>query len=116
MRFTPLRTAGRIATRSMTRRPRWRRPGKKRCRNWPCASTREQEAPFRRRSASNRLRHPAEEAVDQAGAPRMRSRCRLVLGDAAVVKIIQELDVVRLGDGEVLLADEYRVVVEERPD
>jgi hypothetical protein len=33
-----------------------------------------------------------------------------------LVKIIQELDVVRLGEGEILVAGEYRLVVEERPD
>src|SRR5258707_13946591 len=67
---------------------------------------------------SNRLRHPAEDAVDQAGAPCATQllRRRLVLGDAALIKIIQELDVVRLGDCKMLFADKHRVVVEERPD
>src|SRR5260221_8448184 len=65
---------------------------------------------------SNRLRHPAEEAADQAGRPPERRLCRLVLDDAALVEIFQELDIVRLGDGEILLADKHRVVVEERPD
>src|SRR5665811_2216608 len=64
---------------------------------------------------SNRLRHPAEDTVDQAGAPPVLRRHH-ILGDAALVKIIQEYDVVRLGDGETLLADEHRVVVEKRPD
>src|ERR1700732_3753805 len=66
---------------------------------------------------SNRLFHPAEDAADQAGAPlaRLFGR-RLILRDTALVKVIQEPDVVRLGDGEILLADEHRVVIEERPD
>src|ERR1700733_13076011 len=68
--------------------------------------------------SSNRLRHPAEDTADQAGAPaRLRRRIgRLVRGDAALIKIIQEYDVVRLSDGKVLGTDEYRVVVEERAD
>ncbi len=68
-------------------------------------------------SPPNRLRHPAENAVDQAGAPPapLLLRRHYVLGDAALVKIIQELDVIRLGDGEILLADKHRVVIEKRP-
>src|SRR5690242_7034834 len=65
----------------------------------------------------NRLGHPAEETVDQAAtSPRdLRSR-NLVLGDDALVEVIEEGHVVRLGDGEMLVADEHGVVVEERPD
>src|SRR6267143_716278 len=67
-------------------------------------------------SPLNRLRHPAENTADQAGAPFAWRLCRLVLGDAAPVKIIQELDVVGLGDGETLLTHKHRVGVEEWPD
>src|SRR5260370_5757721 len=67
-------------------------------------------------SPLNRLRHPAENTADQAGAPFARRLCRFVLGDAAPVKIIQELDVVGLGDGETLLTHKHRVGVEEWPD
>src|SRR5947207_5650003 len=36
---------------------------------------------------SNRLRHPAEDAADQAGAPfELLRRCGLVVGDAAAIK------------------------------
>jgi hypothetical protein len=41
----------------------------------------------------------------------LRHRRCVVLRNAALVKISQELDVVRLGDGEILVAGEYRLVV-----
>src|SRR5450631_3103224 len=65
---------------------------------------------------SNRLRHPAEDAVDQTGRASARRRRFLVRVDAALVKIFQEFDVVRLGDRKALLADKHGVGVEERSD
>ena len=55
--------------------------------------------------------------MDQAGGPAaVLFRRGLVSGRAAVVEIIQEPDVVRLGDGEILLPDEHRIVVEKWPE
>ena len=66
-------------------------------------------------SVSDRLRHPAKQPADQAG-PSAFCWHFLVQRHAARVKIIEEPDVVRFGDRKILVADEHRVVVEERPD
>src|SRR3954447_9481090 len=70
-----------------------------------------------RRYSSNRPRHPAEDAADQPGRPcQLRCRFGIVGRNAARVKIFHELDVVRFGDGEFLVAEKYRVFVKERPE
>ena len=58
---------------------------------------------------SYRLRHPAEETADQARVPGSHRLRRLVLRNAALVKIFQEFDVVRLCDGEILVAGKNTV-------
>src|SRR4051794_39086476 len=56
---------------------------------------------------SNRLRHPVEETADRAGAPfaRLLRRHGRVLGDAALVKIIQKLDVRKATSAAFLMID-----------
>jgi len=71
------------------------------------------------RGVSNRLRHPAEEARDHAGSPRAlfeRDLVVLGLGDAALIEIVVESEIARLGDVETLLADKHGVAVEKGAD
>src|SRR6516165_2055793 len=62
------------------------------------------------RRVSNRPRHPAKKAPDRPGQGPPRSLWRLARGNAALTQIIQEQHVIRLGDGEMLVAEKHRVV------
>src|ERR1700721_2853366 len=77
-------------------------------------------------NSSDRLRHPAQEAADQAkaaltkatpakaAAAQLQQRPNVVLGGTEFQEIVQEHHVVRFGQGEMLPVDEHGVVVEER--